>query len=239
MSEAGSSADLLQATTLENVWGYGGRYHFATFPFVRTFFTGGHLAVSVFFVISGYVLSAKPLSLIQSRETVNLADNLGSALFRRWLRLFIPVCVLTFIWMSSWHLFGIRSSGPMGPERTYLDEVWKWYCDFKNYSFIFNDTYFNAYSFHAWSIPLEFRGSIVIYTTLIAVARCSTLNRLKIECALLVYFMYVVDGWYCALFVMGMLLCDMDLLASRRELPPFFKRIQTQPRPCPQPRNSC
>lgn len=216
-------------TIMEAGWGWHGHYYFATAPFIRTFFSGGHLAVAVFFVISGYVLAAKPLSLIQSKETVNLADNLGSALFRRWLRLFIPVLVLTFLWMSSWHLLGFRPSVPQIPERTYLDEVWKWYCDFKNYSFIFNDSYFNAYSFHAWSIPLEFRGSIVIYTTLIAVARCNTANRLRIECALLFYFMYIVDGWYCALFIVGMLLCDLDLLAIRRELPPALKRIYTQP----------
>ena len=39
-------ADLI----LENAYGYEKRYYFACLPGVRTFFTGGHFAVAVFFV---------------------------------------------------------------------------------------------------------------------------------------------------------------------------------------------
>ena len=218
-----------QARRLEVGWGFNGQYDFVTFPLIRTFFTGGHLAVATFLVISGYVLAAKPLSLMQSKETVGLAENLCSALFRRWMRLFLPVATLTFLWMTSWHLLGIRSSSPITPERTYFDEMWKWYCDFKNYSFIFNDSYFNAYSFHAWTIPLEFRGSIVIYTTCIALSRCDTVSRLRAECGLIFYFIYIVDGWYCALFCIGMLLSDIDLLAMKHQLPRSLHCLRSQP----------
>jgi peptidoglycan/LPS O-acetylase OafA/YrhL len=114
----------------------------------------------------------------------------------------------------------------MAPERTYIDEIWKWYCDFKNYSFVFNSDNQNAYSFHAWSIPLEFRGSIVIYTTLLALSRCGTVSRLRTQLVLIFYFLYVVDGWYCALFLMGMFLCDTDLLAMKQQLPRFYARIR-------------
>lgn len=76
--------------------------------------------MSTFFVISGYVLSTKPMSLIHVGDQAKLADSLGSALFRRRLRLFIPLICTTFLYMMSWHLFGgFWIDGPK-PKPTYL-----------------------------------------------------------------------------------------------------------------------
>ncbi|CAD0105783.1 unnamed protein product [Aureobasidium uvarum] len=206
---------------LENAFGWNGIYQLVCFPGLRILFSGGHLAVAVFFVISGYVLSVKPLTLLQAGDMAKMSENLASALFRRWLRLYIPVAGTTFAWLTCWHMFDIRSSNPISqlPEPTYLGEVWKWYCDFKNYSFVFQGEAWNAYNDHTWSIPMEFRGSIVVYTALLAMSGCRRNSRLLCELALLYYFLYIVDGWYCALFVAGMILCDLDLLASRGQLP--------------------
>ncbi|KAK4959012.1 hypothetical protein LTR10_003811 [Elasticomyces elasticus] len=214
---------------LENAWGWNGIYKFVTFPGIRILFSGGHVAVAIFFVISGYVLSAGPLRLIHAKDSARLADSVGSALFRRWLRLFIPVIGVTFLWMTSWHLLGIKSSNPIAiaPEKTYAAEVWKWYCDFKNYSFVFDPKAWNAYNDHTWSIPMEFRGSIVIYTTLLATARFGTTKRLWCEAGLLVYFLYIVDGWNCALFMAGMLICDLDMLAENGQLPAMLVRLKS------------
>lgn len=65
----------------ENAFGYEGRHYFATLPFVRIFFSGGHFAVAIFFVISGYVLSVKGLGLIQKGQTQHAADGLGQRSF--------------------------------------------------------------------------------------------------------------------------------------------------------------
>ncbi|KAK5166709.1 uncharacterized protein LTR77_008253 [Saxophila tyrrhenica] len=213
---------------LEDAFGWDGNYKFICFPGIRVFFSGGHTAVAIFFVISGYVLSLTPLRLIQAGETGRLADSLGSALFRRWIRLFLPVAATTLIFLTSWHIFGIRSSNPIAdpPERTYGDELWKWYYDFKNYSFIFNSEMTNKYNDHTWSLPTEMRGSIVVWTSALAFIRCKTNMRLCLEAGLAFYFLYVVDGWYCALFMVGMLLCDLDLLAEKGQLPDFFHRLK-------------
>jgi len=214
---------------LENAFGWDGKYYLVCIPGLRILFSGGHLAVAVFFVISGYVLCAKPLSLIQAGEQIKLADNLASALFRRWLRLYIPVAGSTFLWMTSWHLFNIRSSNPIAqaPESSWRAEIWKWYCDFKNYSFVFQGEPWNAYNDHTWSIPMEFRGSLVVFTCMLAFSRCSRNARLWCEVGLIYYFLYIVDGWFCALFVAGMLLCDLDLLADRNELPRAIERLKS------------
>ena len=206
----------------ENAFGWDGNYRFVCFPGIRVFFSGGHAAVAVFFVISGYVLSLAPLRLLH--EDSRLEDNLSSALFRRWVRLFLPVIATTFIFMTSWHLFNIRSGSLTAdpPERTYAHELWKWYCDLKNFSFVFTSEVTNAYNDHLWSIPMEFRGSIVVYTSLLAFARCRTNVRLGLEAGLVLYFLYIVDGWYCALFMMGALLCDLHLLAEKDQSPAIF-----------------
>lgn len=216
---------------LENAFGWNKQYYFVTLPGLRMLFSGGHFAVAIFFVISGYVLSASPLRAVQRGEVTPLANNIGSALFRRWLRLFIPVAGTTFIWMSCWHLFSIRSGNPIAdvPEKTYGAEMWKWYCDFKNYSFIFTGESWNHYNDHAWSLPMEFRGSLVVYTSLLAFAQFSTHKRLCCSAALVVYFLYIADGWYCALFVVGMILCDLDLLAGSDQLPSMLRRAHSLP----------
>jgi peptidoglycan/LPS O-acetylase OafA/YrhL len=210
----------------ENGWGYQGNYYFACLPGIRTFFSGGHYSVTVFFVISGYVLSTKPLSLIHSGEYLKLLDNLASAVFRRWLRLHIPVMVVTFLYFSSWHAFGIWTDAVH--ESSWRAEVWKWYAEFKNFSFVFRtggESWF-TYDFHVWSIPVEMRGSIIIYTALLAFCRCSKNARLVCEVGLIIYFLYIVDGWFGSMFMSGMLLCDLDMLAAKDELPIFFSKLE-------------
>src|SRR6202000_426710 len=56
-------------------------------------------------------------------------------------------------------------------------------------------------------------------------SRCTRNARLWCEVGLIFYFMYIVDGWFCALFVAGMLLCDLDLLAQSDDLPTVFATL--------------
>ena len=90
------------------------------------------------------------------------------------------------------------------------------YLEFKNFSFVFP----------TWSIPVEMRGSIIVYTTLMALARSTRDARLWCQGALIFYFMYVADGWYGALFLAGTVLCELDLLAKNDDLPHFLTRFE-------------
>lgn len=217
----------------ESAWGFRGDYFFCAMPGVRTFFTGGHFAVSIFFVISGYVLSAKPLALIYAGDHARLGDNLSSALFRRWLRLFIPVIFVSLIYITTWHLFGLYTLAPKHKD-TYGEELWNWYIEFKNFSFVFrtgDNGWMLTSQYHAWSIPVEMRGSVIIYTSLLALSRATRNARLWCEVGLIFYFMYIVDGYFGAMFMAGMLLCELDVLSRANKLPTFFSKLAPYKKP--------
>jgi peptidoglycan/LPS O-acetylase OafA/YrhL len=155
--------DLHGNSVFENSFGYQGRHYFAALPFIRHFFSGGHFAVAIFFVISGYVLSVKSLSSIQRGQHLMSADSIGSALFRRWIRLYLPLIGVTLSWMMFRHWtdmyvdFGDR-------KKTWGEELKAWYYSFKNYSFVFltGDADFpSKYNSHLWSIPIGLCTNVI------------------------------------------------------------------------------
>lgn len=82
-----------------NRYGYGakhGYYNWARLPFICLFYHG-FTQVTIFFVISGYVLSYRPIRLFRANETAKFNTVLTSTLFRRWARLFLPPAVSTLM----------------------------------------------------------------------------------------------------------------------------------------------
>lgn len=213
----------------ESGWGWRGEYRFGTLPVVRNFFTGGHASVATFFVISGYVLTMKGVSLVQSGEFLELGDVLASALFRRWFRLWVPILVVTFVQITLWHICGVWN--PVAPPKeTYALELSDWWREFRAFSFPFKEMIpWLAVNMHLWSISVEMRGSIIVYVALLALSRLTNRARLLAQCVLIVYFLWIIDGWYAALFMSGMLMCDLDLLAKRPDdprFPGFLRRLE-------------
>lgn len=223
----GWAHDALKLNSIfENAFGFDRQYYFAALPGIRLFFSGGHLSVAVFFVVSGYALACKPMSLIHKGELNKLGDNLASSLFRRWTRLYIPVITTTFVYMAL--NFFIRGLSVHKPEKTFFAEAYRWYCELKDFSFLFRiggEPWF-TFNGHIWTIPLELKGSIAVYTSLLVMSRCTRNARLWYQVALIYYFLYIADGWYLALFTTGMLLADLDLLAKADDLPNFMVRLE-------------
>jgi len=69
---------------------------FFQLPLVRVIHSGRFM-VTIFFVISGYVLSYRSLKLAREGKHEQLLDSLGSSVFRRWIRLHFPVIASTFV----------------------------------------------------------------------------------------------------------------------------------------------
>jgi peptidoglycan/LPS O-acetylase OafA/YrhL len=71
-------------------YGYKERnWHLLKLPFIRLLYSGP-VAVCIFFVISGYALSYKPLKLIRAGNFTELQNTMSSLIFRRGMRLFLP-----------------------------------------------------------------------------------------------------------------------------------------------------
>jgi hypothetical protein len=64
-------------------------------------FQGGYLSVAIFFIMSGYVCSIKPLKLSRAGKADEVRKVIGSSIFRRILRLGFPAMAATTI---SWTL---------------------------------------------------------------------------------------------------------------------------------------
>lgn len=78
-------------------WGTGeNNYHLLKLPFIRLFYQGAP-AVCVFFVISGYALSYRPLKFVRSRSPADFSNAISSLVFRRGIRLFLPTATSMFI----------------------------------------------------------------------------------------------------------------------------------------------
>jgi peptidoglycan/LPS O-acetylase OafA/YrhL len=207
---------------MEMGYGFDGHRYFVCLPVVRILFLGGHFAVSIFFVISGFVLSRSPLKMIHDggREA-DLARSMSSAMFRRAVRLYTPVIVTTFIFLTVWHLgSGVWTAYPPH-QADYFTEIATWAREFSNFSYVFRHRgiAWLTYNLHSWSIPVEYKGSMVIYVCLLALSRSSVRARLSIVAGLIFYFMYVVDGWFISCFLSGMVLAEFELLQRSKCLP--------------------
>lgn len=114
------------------------------------------------------------------------------------------------------HIDGVHQRG-FQPLESWLEEVRTWWLEFWRFTFIFDEAgrpWF-SYNPHLWSIPVEFKGSMIIYTTSLTTSQFSARGRFGAICGLILYYLYAVDGWYGAFFLAGFLLCQMDL--ARRE----------------------
>ena len=97
-------------------------------PFIRIFYSGPSM-VAVFFVVSGFSLSHKPLKLIRAENTSKILENLASSIFRRIIRLWLPVAIITSIEMVAvyWGFYDQAPSYRHAPKgQTFSDQFHHW-----------------------------------------------------------------------------------------------------------------
>lgn len=201
-------------------------------PFISLFYRG-HAMVAVFFVVGGYVLSLKPLTLIHARQHSAAHGALVSSVFRRGIRLYMPAVVATFMTMLTLYAglweYPRRfitddrqyiSYADSHPERqpSFRLQFWNWLSATINLTDLFNYynkngflmPYYNDYDPHLWTVPFEYRSSLVVTMVLLAFSHCKTLARLALTLATIL-FCGMWDRWELVCFLSGTFLCDIDL----------------------------
>jgi len=187
----------------------------------------GPAMVDVFFVISGYALSYRPLSLVRTADFARFAESLSSAIFRRAVRLYLPVVFLTFLnaMLSYLKLFDPAGADHVPYHATFWTTLWAWLDDLvtglnplnidKRHSWNMKGL---RYAIGMWTIPFEYRGSIVVFVLLLALGRVRPLLRFSIL-SITVFYLLAQGQWDVFLFVSGIICCDFHNYLDSRKPP--------------------
>jgi peptidoglycan/LPS O-acetylase OafA/YrhL len=187
-------------------------------PMIRTIYGSGSAAVCVFFAISGYVLSHRILSLYRQHRHEEAYSALSSAVFRRAIRLYLPVFLLSGFLMLLCRISDkIPKATPYDPQPTFLLEVANWITSMVHmlvplrypdrWNFLI-DPYGGGVS---WTIPLEYYGSIVVFTALLFVSRVRSLTTRLALILIMVTHSFIKDDWMAGQFLLGMAFADYQL----------------------------
>lgn len=213
------------------LYGYGGTEdpHFYQLPFLRLLFSGSAM-VSIFFVLSGYAISCKPLKLVRTSSWAQLFHTVSSSAFRRGLRLFMPALISTFMTMLLVHggFFNYvsrkimeNSDGNFGKyelrawrRETFGAQLCHWLGSIRDMINPFTwEEFHNPYNGHLWTIPVEFRSSLVLFVIMIALARVRTTIRLTLI-AVLAFSCSLYYRWDVGLFLSGMFIAELDIISG-------------------------
>ncbi|KAH8900302.1 hypothetical protein GQ53DRAFT_215149 [Thozetella sp. PMI_491] len=195
-------------------WGYEGRTSLWLLPFVRLIFSGAAM-VSVFFVVSGFVLSHRFVQRMHRREYPELFAGLTSLAFRRAVRLFVPAFVSSFLAFVCAGLGIVDVPKRVGGAPfqhgvpAFLD-----YLDAESNPWTWDHTFSGFYNPQLWSISVEYRGSMVVFLLVMGLAKTRTSVRIAVE-TLLVTHCFGHKRWDVALFIAGMLIAELQVLFDK------------------------
>lgn len=218
-------------------WGFNGEnFGVHQLPFVHLLISG-HVMVAIFFVISGYVLSYKPLKTIRSQSFDQTFTILASSTFRRGLRLYVPslvglTCVFVAVRLGLYNYshsiikqgLTIRGTNEQHPPvyASFTKQFWDFYYTIAHLLNPFDwNLYYNNYNPHLWTIPVEFRCSIVLFVTTIATSRLAAAIRMPLVGAL-IWFCMRYGRWDVVLFLIGMIMAEIDIINGTWERPATF-----------------
>ncbi|KAB8303657.1 hypothetical protein EYC80_005051 [Monilinia laxa] len=185
---------------------------FMQLPFFRVLYSGRPM-VHIFFVISGFVLSLKPLKLARAHNYADFQTTLSSSVFRRGMRLFLPTTASTFMVVIFIRMRWVRVQGLETFSLQFLDwmdAVWT-IC----YSWDWDKLWWPKYDVHTWTIPIEMAQSMFLFVTLIGLARCKVGIRLLMFVVIMLYSLKC-GRWAAFEFIGGALVAEVGLIQQAR-----------------------
>ncbi|KAK5661368.1 hypothetical protein OQA88_11267 [Cercophora sp. LCS_1] len=210
--------------------GYGYKttnFHILKLPLIRLFYSGPPM-VAVFFVVSGFALSLRPLRLARSGQHADLAETMASFIFRRPLRLFLPPAISTFIIACLLRLGAYEWNREFAYDDVYMrnvqeihyqrfnttsDQMADWAWTMWRFVHVWDWDVFGGSTgmdVHLWTIPVEFRCSMGLFLALVGTSGCKTVVRTLVVAGMGV-FCFLSERWEMMLFLAGMGLAEMEL----------------------------
>ncbi|KAI9746778.1 MAG: hypothetical protein M1835_002432, partial [Candelina submexicana] len=188
----------------------------------------GPAAVAIFFIISGFVLTQRPLRLARGQQWEEVSHTLSSSIIRRPIRLFLPLFIATFISMLLTYM-NLMDNGiddeyclvtilePTAPAAVNFPlqiaqwlrvvwqslNVWDW------------SVYFPPYDHHLWTISTEFRGSMALFFATLMLCRLKSWARLTLVCLSIIYSVIWLR-WDMALFLFGFLFAETSQIKNSK-----------------------
>ena len=186
----------------------------SSMPIIRVWFSGG-VMVSVFFVISGYAVSTKAIGLIRQGRSDEALRSISSSTFRRIPRLYIPVFCVTFLIAVMAQTGRVFNAGSPRPAASSMSaQLLGWALYTLSYANILGKEYvFNIYNDVCWTIPVEIRGSFLVFLTCVGLARSSNRLRMVFLVAVTVYWFWCSNSDM-GLFSAGMLAAEVHHIHS-------------------------
>lgn len=217
-------------------WGHeGDNQHIWQLPFIKALYSGT-IAVAIFFVISGFALSISACRRMNQipRDQAGFMKSLGSSVLRRPFRLYLPG------WISTIFVFAFMRLGPMGIIMSILgdERVFRGWgsspVDAANFEIpfwtsfsllyhenirmlhIFRESdmldFDNDFNPALWTIPIEFRASLMLFLCHIATFNMSRKYRLWSLLGMILLSV-ICDNFDILLFWAGFMLAEWNEIA--------------------------
>jgi len=173
--------------------------------------------VSIFFIISGYVLSQRTLQLARSRQHAKVFEALSSSVCRRWIRLMLPAVASIFV-----NFAAKMCHSDFRKTKSLVQHILAACVDaYSLASPIRLRQYDSQFNNALWTIQLEFMGSMLVYLLVLSLGRFRASIRIAIVSALMLQGMSGFDpdkhnDYLVALFTAGLLLAELDILFASR-----------------------
>jgi len=189
-------------------------------PILRTFFVSGGAAVSVFFALSGYVLTHKSLRWMREGSKHRVYPAVASSMSRRGFRLYLPPVLLTFCEMVATRFgFAPPLNFTFIPEPSFSAQFVDWLVETNRlvnpvlnfHRALQGFVTHPKYDAVVWTIPIEFYGSFVCYILLLMLVRIPSNGARMALVALFSGSCMVMGSWNIFCFSAGMLIADFNL----------------------------
>lgn len=216
-------------------WGMDDNHrYFLELPIIRYFYAG--FTAHVFFGIAGYLTTLRLFQLIDKHDQASQAkvlQTVSGAVFRRGLRLYLPVFIVTLCTTTYIHLGLYEANRPLLRNRSLFPGIWNepkpemFPTLYKQMRFWMHEMFdltrlleprsvYPWHDQHLWSILAEMQGSLHLYAILTTTALCRRPIRLTVM-ILMTYVYFTWNLWQIWVYILGAIVAQIDILLTERE----------------------